>query len=193
MIHLPAEVSHRRQRSTNTLDGAQVCVVKRVVAVESRITRTLRDPRPEVSACVDIATRNRIDQRRIIAPGSVGADIPQLDALQREMLGIFLRIAVVDIEVRVLAQEVIDANLHLAGPVLRGPSRDSGLTRRYVNLKPVQIHNADVKRLHEELADRGAEGEFLHRNDRIRCSGGHHVVRCEDAQARTRDSKSFGN
>ena len=56
---------------------------------------------------MDIAARNGVDQRGVVAPGCVGTDLPELDAVEREVFRFPVGVSIVDDEIGVHAEEVI--------------------------------------------------------------------------------------
>ena len=89
-IKLSFEVAGGIQHPADTLDRVQVGVIEGVLAGDGGVAGLLVVPRPEGTDCVDLALGNGIGEGGIVAPGSVWAQLVEIDVFQNKNLWILI-------------------------------------------------------------------------------------------------------
>ncbi len=116
-IELSIEGAGRVQHATETLDGVQICVFEDISARGGGIAGSLRVPGAKAPDGVDLSLRDRVGQHRVIRPGCIGTNVVEHDVLEDEQLWILVGLVVPDHQRRVVADNLLDDDLDLAGAV----------------------------------------------------------------------------
>ncbi len=167
-VELTFEVANRGEDAADALDRIQVGMVKVVVARHGGVAGAVCLPWSKEAGSVDFAARNRIRDCRIIPPGCAWANIVQLDMFQLEVLRVFVGFGRTDDQPRLVADDLIDENFDFAAVFPRFfRCLPPHFTRRDIDLEPLDLHHAYMRRLEEKPDQARLKGEVLEGDERL--------------------------